>query len=145
MDRTTVQRLASTLRPLQLLLIAVVVVPLGLFASAAWLNYRWAFEKARAELVRTTDAVHEHALKVFEINELILDRVAERYGEFDEETLARTPDSRTYIKQVAASAPHITSVGFIFADGRIISSNLDLPPGSAHRHEFMSVHRDAPT
>jgi two-component system, NtrC family, sensor kinase len=142
-ERTAVQRLASTLRPLQLLLIAVVVVPLGLFASAAWLNYRWAFEKAQAELVRTTDAVHEHALKVFEINELVLDRLAERYGEFDEETLARTPEVRTYVTQVATSAPHITSAGFIFADGRIISSSLDLPPRSAHRHEFMSVRRDA--
>ena len=142
MERTAVQRLAGTLRPLQLLLIAVIVVPIGLFASAAWLNYRWAFEKASAELARTTDAVHEHALKVFEINELVLDRLAERYGERDEATLAASQELRTYVKQVAASAPHITSAGFIFGDGRIISSNLDLPPGSAHHHEFMAAPRD---
>ena len=80
-ERTAVQRLAGTLRPLRLLLIAAIVVPIGLFVSAAWLNYRWSFDEANAELVRTTDAVHEHALKVFEINELVLERVAERYGE----------------------------------------------------------------
>src|SRR5690242_8243505 len=94
------------------------------------------------ELARTTDAVHEHALKVIEINELVLDRLAERYGELDEATLAAAPELRTYVKQVAASTPHIISAGFIFGDGRIISSNLDLPPGSAHRHEFMAARRD---
>ncbi len=142
MERTAVQRLAGTLRPLRLLLIAVIVVPVGFFASAAWLNYRWAFDKASAELARTTDAVHEHALKVFEINELVLDRLAERYGALDEATLAAAPELRTYVEQLAASAPHITSVGFLFGDGRIISSNLDLPAGSAHHHEFMAAPRN---
>lgn len=142
MEGTAVQRLADTLRPLRLLLIAVIVVPIGIFAAAAWLNYRWAFEQASMELARTTDAVHEHALKVFEINELVLDRLAERYGELDEAALADAPELRTYIKQLAASAPHITSVGFIFGDGRIISSNLDLPAGSAHHHAFMAAPRN---
>jgi signal transduction histidine kinase len=141
-ERTAVQRLAGTLRPLRLLLIGVIVVPIGLFVSAAWLNYRWAFDEARTELARTTDAVHEHALKVFEINELVLDRLAERYGELDEATLAAAPELRTYVKQLAASAPHITSAGFIFGDGRIISSNLDLPAGSAHHHEFIAAPRN---
>jgi two-component system NtrC family sensor kinase len=140
-ERTAVQRLAGTLRPLQLLLIAVIVVPIGFFASAAWLNYRWAFEEASVELSRTTDAVHEHALKVFEINELILDQLADRYGELDEATLATSGELRTYVKQVATRAPHILSAGFIFGDGRIISSNLDLPAGSAHHHEFMAAPR----
>ena len=66
----------GTLRPLRLLLLAVIVLPLGLFAGAAWLNYQWSFEEAQAQLRRTTDAVHEHALKVFQTNELALDRIA---------------------------------------------------------------------
>jgi len=63
---TAVQSLAGTLRPLRLLLAAVVILPLALFAGAAWVNYRWAYDNAEAQLGRTSDAVGEHALKVFE-------------------------------------------------------------------------------
>lgn len=77
------QNRLGTLRPLQLLLAAVIIVPLGLFGGAAWLNYQWSFDEAQAQLRRTTDAVHEHALKVFQTNELVLDRIAERFGDLD--------------------------------------------------------------
>ena len=64
-------------RALRLLTVAVVVVPVILFAIAAWFNYGAAFRDAREPVNRASDAIHEYALKAFEGDELILDRIAE--------------------------------------------------------------------
>jgi len=138
---TAVQSLAETLRPLRWLLAAVVLLPLLLFLGAGWVNYRWAFEEADAQLARTTDAVHEHALKVFETNELILDRIAERFGGLDWDQIATAPQIHPYLQQLAQMVPHVAVVGFISPDMRIIVTNLDRAPTQAHHHDFMAVHR----
>jgi len=64
-------------RALRILTVAVIVVPVVLFAAAAWVNYVSAFRDARERVDRAKDAIHEYALKAFESDELILDRVAE--------------------------------------------------------------------
>ncbi|HET7593934.1 MAG TPA: ATP-binding protein [Stellaceae bacterium] len=131
----------GTLRPLKLLLAAVIVVPLALFGGAAWLNYRWSLEEAQAQLTRTTDAVHEHALKVFQTNELALDRIAERFGELDWRQIATDPAVHAYLKHLAGDVPHAAVLGFIAPDGRVVATNLELPPVPAKRHDFLRVPR----
>jgi two-component system NtrC family sensor kinase len=139
---TAVQSLAATLRPLRLLLVAVVVLPLALFAGTAWINYRWAFDDAEAQLGRTSDAVGEHALKVFETNELVLDGIAERYGDLGWDEIAASAPVHLYLKRLAETMPHVAVTGFIAPDLRIIATNLDLPPRLARPHDFEPVHRD---
>ena len=70
-------------RALRLLTLAVLVIPVVLLAIASWLNYVAAFREARERVARATDAIHEYALKTFETDELILDRIAEHIGETD--------------------------------------------------------------
>jgi two-component system, NtrC family, sensor kinase len=133
----------GTLLPLKLLLVAVIIVPLGLFGGAAWLNYRWSVEEAQAQLARTTDAVHEHALKIFQTNELVLDRIAERFGDLSWRQIATDPAVHAYLKHLAADVPHAAVLGFIAPDGRVVATNLDLPtPVPAKRHDFLRVVRD---
>jgi signal transduction histidine kinase len=119
-----------------------VLLPLGFFAATAWLNYRWAFEQAQDQLGRTTDAVHEHALKILETNQLILDDLAARFGGLDWPAIAASPQVRLELQHIARSVPHVAVVGFIDPERRIIATNLDLPPGRAQRHDFVAVHRD---
>jgi two-component system, NtrC family, sensor kinase len=133
----------GTLRPLKLLLVAVIIVPLGLFGGAAWLNYQWSVDEAQAQLARTTDAVHEHALKVFQTNELVLDRIAERFGDLDWQQIATDPVVHAYLKHLASDVPHASVLGFIAPDGRVVATNLELPtPVMAKRHDFLRVPRD---
>jgi signal transduction histidine kinase len=120
----------------------VVILPVLLFAGAAWLNYRWSFDEAQAQLTRTTDAAHEHALKVFETNELVLDRIAERFGDLDWPQIASDRRVHDYLEHLAEDVPHIAVLGFIDPDRRIITTNLDLPPVVAGQHDFMPVHRE---
>ena len=63
-------------RALRLLTVAVIVVPVILFATATWVNYIAAFRDARERVDRATEAIHEYALKAFESDELIIDRIA---------------------------------------------------------------------
>jgi signal transduction histidine kinase len=136
----------GTLRPLKLLLAALVIVPLGLFGGAAWLNYQWSFEEAQAQLTRTTDAAHEHALKIFQTNELVLDRIAERFGDRDWPQIATDPAVNAYLKHLADDVPHVAVLGFIAPDRRIIAANVDLARGRAPaplagKHDFLRVPR----
>ena len=143
MQIIALQSRAGTLRPLKLLLAAVVILPLALFGGAAWLNHRWSFEEARAQLARTTDAVHEHALKIFQTNELVLDRIAERFGDLDWPQIASDPAVHAYLKHLGGDVPHASVVGFISPDGRVVATNLELPtPVAAKRHDFLRVPRD---
>jgi len=131
------------LRPLKLLLAAVIIVPLGLFGGAAWLNYQWSIEEAQAQLRRTTDAVHEHALKIFQTNELVLDRIAERFGDLGWRRIASDPAVHAYLTHLADDVPHASVLGFISPDGRVVATSLDLPtPVMAKRHDFLRVARD---
>jgi len=135
-----VQSLAGTLKPLRLLLAAVIMLPILLFIGAGWINYRWAFEEADRQLSRTTDAVHEHALKVFETNELILDRIAERFGDLDWDQIEASAAVHRYLVQLAQTVPHVAAMGFIAPDLRIANANLD-KPGMARHHDFLPMHR----
>src|SRR5260221_10140510 len=132
-----VQSRAGTLRPLKLLLTAVIIVPLALFGAAAWLNYQWSFEEAQTQLTRTSDAAHEHALKIFQTNELVLDRIAERFGGLDWQEIAADPAVHAYLKHLADDVPHVAVLGFIAPHRRIVRSDFDLPPLPVGQDDFL--------
>src|SRR5260370_41162373 len=100
-----VQSRLGTLGPLKLLLAAVIIVPLALFGAAAWLNYQWSFEEAQTQLTRTSDAAHEHALKIFQTNELVLDPIAERFGGLDCQEIPADPALHAHLKPLPHHLP----------------------------------------
>src|ERR1700720_3037738 len=81
-------------RLLRVLLVAVIVLPVTLFAVASWLNYIAAFQAARLRIVNATDAINQHAQKVFETAELILGEVAERVDDMDWPEISRSETLR---------------------------------------------------
>jgi len=50
----------SAIRLLQLMMVASVVLPVVLFAFAAWLNYRHEYAVADDRIERSLDILHEH-------------------------------------------------------------------------------------
>ncbi len=144
MRRHAPQAIAGTLGPLRLLLAAVLVVPIVLFASAAWLDYRHAFGEAWTQLWRATDAVGEHALKVFETNELILDRLAEHVAGMSWDEIGRSEELHTYMEGIGKDVPHVATIGLIAPDLRIVSTNhtFPMPPISARPHLYVPIPRE---
>src|ERR1700680_3820134 len=116
----------SITRALRLLTVAVIVVPTVLFATASWLNYVAAFREARERVARATDAIHEYALKTFETDELILDRIAEHIGETDRTELIGSEEFNRYLRQFEG-APQISSVGIVVPGRGLAASNPVFP------------------
>ena len=87
----TVVRHEGTTRLLRWLVVAVAIVPVVLFCGAAWLNYVEAFSAARGRVTNATNAINQHAQKVFETAELILGQIAERTDDMDWPTIAALP------------------------------------------------------
>ena len=56
----------SATRPLRVLLVGSIVLPIALYATAATISYHQHFDEARDRLRRNLAIVHEHAQKVFE-------------------------------------------------------------------------------
>ena len=98
-------------RALRLLTLAVVVVPVILLATAAWINFDAAFRDARERVDRARDAIHEYALKAFEGDELILDRIAEHVAGKDRSELIGSEEFHHYLQQFDGK-PQISAVGY---------------------------------
>jgi len=102
------------------------VVPVILFATAAWVNYGAAFREARERVERARDAVHEYALKAFEGDELILDRIAEHVADKDHSELIGAEEFHKYLQQFDGK-PQISAVGLILPGRGLAASNLIFP------------------
>jgi two-component system NtrC family sensor kinase len=128
---------------LRLLTVAVVVVPVILFATAAWVNYLAAFRDARERVDRARDAIHEYALKAFESDELIIDRIAEHVAGKDRSELIGSEEFHRYLQQFDGK-PQISAVGLIIPGQGLAASNLvfPLPTVDLGPPNYLRVERD---
>jgi signal transduction histidine kinase/ActR/RegA family two-component response regulator len=129
-------------RALRALTIAVIVVPVVLFATASWINYVAGFREARERVTRATDAIHEYALKAFETDELILDRIAEHISGTDRWELIRSEEFHSYLRQFEGK-PQISSVGLILPGRGLAASNVvfPMPTTAVESPDYLRVDR----
>jgi len=130
-------------RVLRGLTIAVILVPTVLFATASWVNYVAAFRDARERVERATDAIQQYALKAFENDELILDRLAEHVASKDRSDLIGSEAFHGYLQQFEGK-PQISSVGLIVPDEGLAASNpvFPLPTIRLQAPDYLRVERD---
>jgi two-component system, NtrC family, sensor kinase len=130
-------------RALRILTVAVIVVPVVLFAAAAWVNYVSAFRDARERVDRAKDAIHEYALKAFESDELILDRVAEHIEGKNPSELIGSEEFHRYLRQFEGK-PQISAVGLIIPGQGLAASNpvFPLPTINIGPPNYLRVDRD---
>jgi two-component system NtrC family sensor kinase len=107
------------LRPYWALIAAAFVLPLLIFAVAAWQNWRdiAAFTAGRAE--RRAALVAEHALKVFEVNEQVLRRVADRVRGLRWDEIESSGEIGAFLTTLTAEIDHVQGAGLIGPDGRL--------------------------
>ena len=77
----------SATRPLRVLLVGAVVLPVVLYAIAATISYHQHFDEARDRLRRNLAIVHEHAQKVFETFEFASRYLDETIGTATDEQI----------------------------------------------------------
>jgi two-component system NtrC family sensor kinase len=134
----------SAIRLLQLMMVASVVLPLVLFAFAAWLNYRHELNVADDRIERSLDILHEHTLKVFQTVERAIAEVEEIVrGMPDEEIRDQQPRLHERIKRIVDALPQLRAIFLIDRDGQgLVSSQfVQVPPNMRTRERsFFGAH-----
>jgi two-component system, NtrC family, sensor kinase len=134
----------SAIRLLQLMMVASVVLPVVLFAFAAWLNYRHELNVADDRIERSLDILHEHTLKVFQTVERAIAEVDEIVrGMPDEEIREQQPRLHERVKRIVDALPQLRAIFLIDRDGQPLVSSLFVQvPGDLRSGErsFFKVH-----
>jgi signal transduction histidine kinase len=124
----------------KLLVVASVAIPLALFSGAAWLNYRDVRADGRQTVLRTTAIMHEHARKVFDTVELVLDLVEAETGNKSWDEIA-APETSRRLRALNARFDQIVSIWIADRDGFVRAGSRDWDRSiSIADREFFAVH-----
>ena len=111
------------LTPLGLaLILASVLVPAGFYALAVGASRAASEALLRQHVERTADTMREHAVKVFETQELALDRVADLLVKREEGSIYG-PELGAVLEEIAGKLEHTVSMWVTDADGRVIAGS----------------------
>ena len=111
------------------------LLPLVAFAVLAGLLYRQAMSDAEQAVAGASRVAQEQALKLFETNAMLLQRMLDLLGDLsDEQVLARGAKIHARLKSMAAELPQGQVLLFIGADARMVANSLGhLMTGYAER------------
>ena len=131
---------------MRLLIAAALLLPLLVFATASWIAYGHAFEEARSRLQRTLDLVHEHAVKVFETDDLVAEQVNESLaGLSDADVRAREQALHERFAKLSDRLAQVRGVWVLDRAGRPLFSSVLFPlPGTLDFSDraYFRAHRD---
>src|SRR5262245_64646668 len=115
----------SSIRLLQRMMVASVVLPLLLFAFAAWLNYRHEYAVADDRIERSLDILHEHTVKVLQTVERAIAEVNEIVrGMSDDDIQRDRPHLHERVKRIVDALPQVRAIFLIDRDSRPLVSSL---------------------
>jgi two-component system NtrC family sensor kinase len=136
----------SATRPLRVLLVGSIVLPISLYATAATISYHQHFDDARDRLGRNLAIVHEHAQKVFETFEFAARYLDEATGNATEEQIRTNEASYSdRLRTMTASMPQLRDLWIVGADGYPLVSGtvFPMPRIDLSDRNYFKVHRDS--
>ena len=103
-------------------------VPLAMFVAAAASLYQQALTEANLRVERAARISEEHALKVFETDIALLNRLLDALGDDpDDALLAREAALHEQLKRMSANLTQLQGIFVIGASGRMIATNRAFP------------------
>ena len=109
------------------LLFVSILLPLLLFALAAQQNRRDVERAAELRVERTTRILHEHALKVFETHQLMIDQINERLLTLNWSDSKDVENLHQILRHMQALLPQIAAIVITDADGNLRADSLAYP------------------
>ncbi|HTN49864.1 MAG TPA: ATP-binding protein [Burkholderiaceae bacterium] len=135
----------TALRRLRFFMHLAWVLPLLSFIVAAALLYRDAFNDAKRAIDHGSRVAQEQALKLFETNVMVLQRMLDILGDSrDEEVLARGEQLHERLKRMADELPQVQGLFINGSDAKALVTSLVYPPPRGIDYsdrEFFTVHR----
>ena len=118
----------QTLAWLRATTVLAAVVPVGLLAAVAWYLYGQTLDDAHRRMERVARVAQEHALKLFETNEVLLSRVVDLTGgESSSELRLREAALHEQLKKIAGGLSHVQSIWMVDETGRPLATNRSHP------------------
>jgi two-component system NtrC family sensor kinase len=115
---------------LRLAIVLAALLPTAFFAAAARVSYLEAIAAAQNRLDELARAAEEHAARVLERNDVVMQQMLRLLGDDDDATLRRRePQLYELATTILLRLPHIASLSVFSAQGELLMSTL-LPPAS---------------
>jgi signal transduction histidine kinase len=110
------------MRPGRALLAIAILLPLLLFALAAWRNYDDVIFATRSRVEKGALIVREHTLKVFETHGLVIDDINERLERLDWSNPVQVASLHELLVRLA-HLPQIATIVVVDREGRLLDSS----------------------
>jgi signal transduction histidine kinase/CheY-like chemotaxis protein len=124
-----------------LLFVTAVVVPAAIFAVAAYFNRIDVMREGHESVVRTAAIMHEHARKVFDSVDLLLERVDDKVKGQSRAEISK-PETSAFLAALKARFDQVASIWIADENGIVLAGSLDWirDTGIAGR-DFFEVHK----
>ena len=109
------------------LLLVSLLLPAALLALASWKEYRDVFQDAETQVERTMRVLQEHAIKVFETQKLILERVNGRMSFVGYDTDQKKNSANAFLTQLQKEYDQVATISVTDMEGRMIVSSRAHP------------------
>lgn len=114
-------------RTLKVLLVLSVVGPAVLFGLASVNDYFRLLEQARGIVQKNVDILHEHALKVFETQELVIDRINAMLRGYDWQTIAGSAEIHAFLRDLDQRLEQISAIWLVGPESRYWANSTTFP------------------
>ena len=120
------------------------LAPALLFGWMAWQQRQQALAQAEDAGKRTVWAIREHALKVFDLNRLLLHEIERALSGRDWDSIEADGAFHQYLRQHADVASHIGHINLVDATGRLRASSLrhPVPAATYADRDYFIAHRE---
>jgi signal transduction histidine kinase/ActR/RegA family two-component response regulator len=118
-----------TLARLRAVIVLALLLPTVAFVAVAAYLYQQEFANARLQLDRAARITQEHALKLFETNEMLLQRMLDLLADAsDAELLARSETLHDRLQRMVSDLPQVQGLFVHGADSRALGNSRVHPP-----------------
>jgi len=144
----TAKRRVGTIRWLRMAIGLAALLPLAFFAVAAWSDYRASYVEARTRALRAAQIAHEHASRVFEVNDVIARQILHNLGDdTDDGIRMREVILHGQLRNLADGLFQVHGIKVWSAQGKLLVGSQAYPapavPDVADT-EFFGFHRQHP-
>jgi signal transduction histidine kinase len=136
----------ETIRLLRRLIVLVLLIPVLLFAGAAWHDRSAILNTAASDGVKIVALLHEQAENLFAGHQIILDMIVSRIGDLDWDTIQSRPDLLHELEVMDMRLDGASEILLVDASGRArattVHTEADEPLPAADRRCFLLLSKN---
>ncbi len=113
---------ARATRSMWALLVISVAIPLALYLAVSAYLHGERLREGKANVRQTIMVLEEHALRVFEAQQLIIDRIDQRIQGMSWDEIATSAALHSFLQHAASASPHVDGIWLVGPDGKSANS-----------------------